>query len=97
MTARDTLSLAGAAAAVGLSAERFRKVHERWSRELDFPRPFMAPPAGKYAWRRASVAAWIDGREAALGRPVPLTPRGRPATAAIHRERAELRRMLKRA
>lgn len=53
----DTLNMRAAAAAVGLSWERFRKVWPRMVETQDFPSPIY----GRY-WDAAAVAAWRKRR-----------------------------------
>lgn len=97
--APDVLTLAQAAAAVGLSPARFRKVWSRWCRELAFPRPFMTRlDHGNYAWRGEAVRQWRLGREGALGRvtndPSEHRHPGVRRTPDIDRQRAEARRLM---
>lgn len=97
------LSLAGCAAAVGLSAERFRKVWKDWVRERAFPAPFSEPDE-KLAWDADAVAAWKRDRAAlraqALSTPAEpppapandLNPRTTPR--AVQRDRAALQALM---
>lgn len=88
-----------AAAAVGLSYERFRKVWRNWVRDMQFPRPFRGGPIARstYSWRAEAVEEWKQRRERALGpgEAIPAAanedaysapPRG-PGVAKINRQR----------
>lgn len=103
MSERQTaLSMANTAAAVGLSAERFRKVWKTWRREQKFPAPFRAPDAqghGTYAWDPLDVDAWKASRKAEFDaprqssndNPVPDPP---VPERRVSRDRAVLRNLM---
>lgn len=94
-----TIGLAEAAAAAGLSAERFRKI---WRTVPGFPAPIRAPGPnrrGLYAWRAQSVLDWQLARERVLGagQAPPANDHAEPRKAhasAVQRQRAAMARMM---
>lgn len=91
----DILTLAETAALCGITPKRLRQVWPRWARELAFPAPFLSPPVARWAWRKAPVLAWREGREGALGAGELPSLRGRPAAVQpLAAQRAEARRLM---
>lgn len=100
----DALTMAATARAVGLSAERFRKVWHTWHQQLGFPAPFAKPPCS-YAWRAEAVEEWKAARERAFGAgnstpanddASPLYRAGARPSSRLKRERAQLMRLMHR-
>lgn len=84
----SVLTMRETAAAVGLSYDRFRKVHRRMSADLRFPRPLHG-----CRWDAYAVAAWRAERsdpgrtEEPRALPAPSTPEARGARAWAQLER----------
>lgn len=103
MTPDDTLTMDQAAAATGLSYDRFRKVWPDLVRHVAFPHPLTGGARRRIVWDQSAVAAWRAARSR-LGLPVtpaatandthPTTPPG-VAPARLHRERRELARIMR--
>lgn len=106
------LSLTDTAQAVGLSSERFRKVWRKFVQRMAFPAPLTAPPVANYAWDEEAVAAWKARRSAAGLAPTPAANDTAPVVhpfdqiapplavrenPRLERQRAELKRMIRRA
>lgn len=88
----DVLTMHEAAAAVGLSYERFRKVHRTLTAELAFPRPLHGCKWDAYAvarWRVERSDPHRDAEPKAL--PSPTTPETRSARAWAQIERLAAR------
>lgn len=98
------LSLKETAEAVGLSADRWRKVWRAWSRDMAFPRPLAGGerglgrrrPVANYAWDAEAVAAWKRSRSRCGLAPQPANEDAPPppAPARAARDRAGLARLM---
>lgn len=96
------LDMEQAAAAVGLSWERFRKV---WRSLPGFPQPVKRPSLsgkGTYAWRAEAVEDWRKARERAglSAAPAPANDSAFPGRAAhrsaVQRQRAACLKLMAR-
>lgn len=103
MTPADNLTMDQAAAATGLSYDRFRKVWPDLVRQVAFPHPLTGGARRRLVWDQSAVAAWRAARSR-LGLPAAPAPAANdfhPATppgvdpARLQRERRELARIMR--